>query len=135
MSEESHEENRKTIITQHFWFTATTMGVNGFLISNYEKITYSHFTLFWITFINLYAMFLIIHRAAYHAGKNKLPAKLTKKPQSQRGFVDKLKETIFHFKIAAQHIPFIIGEFSGTLFYILLVITSYIAFISICKFN
>lgn len=133
--EKNKLELRNRIIDQQFWFTATTMGVNGFLISNYDKIIYSHFSLWWISFINFYAIFLIIHRAASHAFKTTLPQKLSRKPQSEKGFFDKFKETLFYFKVAFEHIPFIIGEFSGSLFYILLVLTSYGAFVSICKFN
>lgn len=133
--EKNKLELRNRIVDQQFWFTATIMTVNGFLISNYDKITYSYFTLIWISFINFYALFLLIHRSASHAYKITLPAQLSKKPQSERGFADKFKETLFHFKVAFNHIPFIIGEFSGTLFYILLVLTSYFAFTSICRFN
>lgn len=127
-------EVRNRIIDQQFWFTATTMSVNGFLVSMCDKVNFSTFTFWWITFINFYAIYLLIQRGASHAYKTGLPPKLTIKPPSERGFLDKLKETVFYFKISFNHIPYIIGEFSGTLFYILLVLSSYAAFASICNF-
>lgn len=128
------EHKEQIIVDQHFWFTATMLGINGWLISSGDKIAFSTFTLIWITFLNGYAMFLIIHRAAYHADKVAYPEKLTNKPQSERNFRDKLSETLINIKITIKHIPFMIAEFSGSLFYTLLVLTSYIAFLSICKF-
>lgn len=129
------EHKERIIIDQQFWFTATIMGVNGFLISYSSNIVYTKFTLIWITFMNLYTLFLIIHRAASHADKIKIPTKILQKPQGERTPFDKAIETIYHFKACIKHIPFMIAEFSGSLFYSLLVITSYIAFVSICKFS
>jgi len=135
MSEENKTDQRNRIIDQQFWFTATTLGINGFLISNYDKITYNHFTLGWIIFLDFYAIYLLVQRSASHAYKAKLPDNLTIKPQAERNFFDKLKETIFYFKVSFKHIPYIICEFSGTLFYILLVLSSLVATLSICKFK
>ncbi|MFC2152193.1 hypothetical protein ACFLSE_06655 [Bacteroidota bacterium] len=130
----NNNESRSKIVDQHFWFTATAMGLNGFLISNCDKIDYSLLTVLWILFINLYICFLIIHRSAYHAGKIKLPKKLKEIPQSERGFKEKFNETRIHLIICLKHIPFVIGELSGSLLYLLLVITSFVAFLSICIF-
>ncbi|MEX0995827.1 MAG: hypothetical protein WDZ45_02115 [Flavobacteriaceae bacterium] len=127
-------ESRNKIIDQHFWFTATALGLNGYLISGSEKIDYSLFTVIWISFLNLYICFLIIQRSAYHAGKIKTPKKIKKKSQSERDFIDKFKETQVNIITSIKHIPFITAEFSGTLLYLLLVITGYIGFLSICFF-
>ena len=127
----SFEHREQIIVDQHFWFTATMLGINGWLTSSSDKIVFSAFTLVWITFLNIYAIFLIIHRAAYHADKVIYPENLSNKPQSEKNVRDKLSETFINVKITLNHIPFVIAEFSGSLFYVLLVLTSYIAFISI----
>lgn len=134
MEETEKNQNRDKIIDQHFWFTVTAMSLNGYLISNCDKVVYSLFTIIWISFLNLYICFLIIQRSAYHAGKIRTPENIKKKPQFERNFIDKIKETGINIKTSIKHIPFIVGEFSGSLLFLLLVITSYIGFITICYF-
>ena len=131
----SFEYKEQIIVQQHFWFTITMLGINGFLISNYNNEPYSLYTLIWISILNLYAIYLIISRAASHADKIHFPEKITKIPQSERTYKEKAMETIIRIKATFRHIPFMIFELSSSLFYTLLVLTSFIAFIAECKFK
>lgn len=130
----SFEHKEQVIVQQHFWFTVTMLTVNGFLISNYKE-PYSLYTLIWVTVLNLNAIFLIISRAASHADKIHFPEKITRIPQSERTYKEKARETIITIKATLRHIPFMIFEFGNSLFYTLLVLGSYIIFITNCKFN
>lgn len=130
----SFEHKEQVIVQQHFWFTVTMLTVNGFLISNYKE-PYSLYTLIWVTVLNLNAIFLIISRAASHADKIHFPEKITRIPQSERTYKEKARETIITIKATLRHIPFMILEFGNSLFYTLLVLGSYIIFITNCKFN
>jgi hypothetical protein len=62
-------DEKKTIVDEHFWFTLTTMGVNGFLISINPNTINPTLVKIASLIISLYAAFLIIHRSAAHAGK------------------------------------------------------------------
>ena len=131
----SFEHKEQIIVQQHFWFTVTMLTVNGFLISTHNNEPYSLYTLVWVSFLNLYAIFLIISRAASHADKIHFPEKITKIPQSERTYKEKAMETIITIKATLRHIPFMIFEFGNSLFYTLLVLGSYIIFITNCKFK
>lgn len=120
-------EHRASIQDQHFWITATTIAINAFLMSQVDQLGLSVAGILWIGLLNLYAVFLILHRSAYHAGKLMLPDSCLNVPQQERGFRHKWAETRLNLPIVARQLFFAIGECSGTLFYLLLVGSSYMA--------
>lgn len=118
---------KERIPDEHFWFTATTLGLNGFLISQADQWQLGVPATLWIGFLNLYALYLVVHRAASFAGKLTAPAELAERAQRDRTYRDKLIETGYNLRTVVRHIPFVVSECSGTLFFILLIITSYCA--------
>ena len=120
--------NDKTrIVDEHFWITATTLAVNGYLISTDISLQYITLVKYVSTIISLYAIFLIIHRSAAHADKIQMPEAISKLSERDKTFIHKGKETWIHIKLVPKHLLFIIFEFSGALFYLLLVSVSCIA--------
>jgi hypothetical protein len=120
------DEGKFKIVDEHFWFTATTLGFNAFIISSNSVHDYHWQIRIISTFISLFALFLIIHRSAAHANKIEgvYPQDIASLPQKDRTWRHKLSETLCHFKVVVKHIPFVICEFSGSLFYCLLVTIS-----------
>ena len=113
------------IADEHFWFTATTLGLNGFLISQAAQWRLGTFAALWVGFLNLYGLYLVVHRAASHAGKLMAPPELQGRSQRERTYRDKLIETKYNLGTVCKHVPFVLFECSGALFFILLIITSY----------
>ncbi len=113
------------IVEEHFWFTAMTVGFNAFVI---EKMpNHGKGVLFAATLVNLYAIFLILHRAAAHAGKLRYPRSIAGMDEKNKRFYHKGIETLCHLAIAIEMIPTVLFELSGALFYILLITVSYLA--------
>ncbi len=118
---------KNTVIDEHFWFTATTLAVNGFIISTKFNPPQMAFITIFSTLISCYAIFLIVHRSAADADKIDLPEDLRKLPESKKTFIDKGRETWYHLKIFPKHFLFVVFEFSGALFYVFLVFASCVA--------
>ncbi len=121
----SKGENK--ILEEHFWFTAMTVGFNAFV---FEKMhTPGKGALCAVTIVNLYAVFLILHRAAAHAGKLRYPESIAQMDERKKRFYHKGIETLCHLRTALCIIPTVFFEFGGALFYILLIVVSYLAVI------
>lgn len=116
---------KEFIPNEHFWFTATTLGIDAFLIAELSDPSLPIYVLLWVGLINLYAAYLVVHRSAAHAGKLKLPRRVAEKAQSERTFSDKLTETLLNVRVCLRHLPFILGELSGSLFYLILIVSAY----------
>jgi hypothetical protein len=115
------------IVEEQFWFTAMTVGFNAFVV---EKMpSHGKGVLIAATVINLYAIFLILHRAAAHAGKLKYPRSISEMDEKDKRFYHKGIETLCHVGIAIGMIPTVVFELSGSLFYILLITISYLALV------
>ena len=121
--------DKGTIVDEHFWFTATIMAVNGFIISSTAVSPYAVGAKCFSAAITLYAVFLIVHRSAAYSDKlqNCYPERLKEMSGNNKTFVTKAWETWCHFKIFPGHLLFVICEFSGALFYLLLAVTSCVA--------
>lgn len=111
-------------LDEHFWFTATTVGVNAFLMSSAIQPKYGAIVIGLSTVVSVYAIFLIVHRSAIHAGKVKLPQDLKELPESEKTATHKARETWHHMRIVPRHLVFVVCEMSGALFYLILVMTS-----------
>ena len=112
------------ILQEHFWFTATTLAANGFLMSANIECQNWYVLKVISTLISLYAVYLIVERSASAANKVKLPKDLEKKEPEQKTAKDKARETLYRFKIVPKHFLFVVCEFSGSFFYLLLVVAS-----------
>lgn len=113
------------ILKEHFWFTATTLAVNGFLMSATIQAKYSFAARVAVsTLISVYAAYLIVQRSAAAAGKIKSPEDLEKIPADQKTFLHKARETWHSLKIVPSHLLFVVCELSGSFFYLLLVLAS-----------
>lgn len=116
------------IVNEMFWFTATIIGINAFIIQEKEFLikSISLKNLYGVsTFMTFYAIYLIIHRSAAHANKLEPPISLEGIEEKDKTFVHKLKETISNVLVVLEHIPFVVAEFSGALFFVLLILLSY----------
>jgi len=119
------KENKKNnILQEHFWFTATTLAVNGFLMSDtiWNKHPCTARTVSII--ISLYAAYLIIQRSLAAAGKIKFPKKLKDIKPDKKTFLHKACETWYILTKVPGHLPFVVCELSGSFFYLLLVLAS-----------
>lgn len=120
------DDHRRTIIDEHFWFTLTTLTVNGFLINSPHVTTF--LARFVSTMVSAYAGFLVVHRSAEHSGKletlGRCCPRLWKRDEKDKWFWDKLLETIFNLGYCAWHVLFVFCEFSGALFYLVLIVLS-----------
>jgi hypothetical protein len=114
------------IVSEHFWFTATTLGLNAFLISADPSPSTAWWARACSTAVSAYAVFLIVHRSAAHAGKlaDLYPEDLRALSESQKEFWHKGRETWAHLKIFPRHLLFVVFEFNGALFYVSLVVLS-----------
>ena len=112
------------ILQEHFWFTATTLAVNGFLMSANIGCKNWYVVRIISTLISAYAVYLIVERSASAANKIKLPKDLEDKKSDKKTASDKARETWHRFKIVPKHFLFVVCEFSGAFFYLLLVVAS-----------
>lgn len=119
--------DKDKIVDEHFWFTATTLAVNAFLISTNTIQRYAISLKAISTVISLFAIFLIVHRSAAHADKIRMPRGLKRIPERSKTSIHKAKETWVFLKLFPKHLLFVICEFSGALFYLILVLGSCIA--------
>jgi hypothetical protein len=110
------------ILQEHFWFTATTLAVNGFLMSANIECQNWYVLKVISTLISLYAVYLIVERSASAANKVKLPEDL--KEPVEKMATDKARETWYRLKIVPKHFLFVACELSGAFFYLLLVVAS-----------
>jgi len=114
------------IIDEHFWFTATTIGFNFVVIDKIIGKVDFNYVFPYILIVNLYAIYLILHRAAAHAQRL---APVSSKFEGDKTCADKLKETRNNVWSAIKMLPIVIVEFSGSLFYILLITGSFLGII------
>ena len=121
--------NHSKIVDEHFWITATTLAFNAFVMGADEKIA-QLYRLLASMIISIFAIFLVIHRSAAHANKINYPSKIRSLDEKDKSFRHKLVETRVHIKVVIKHIPFVLCELSGALFYILLIVISFLGVIA-----
>lgn len=112
------------ILQEHLWFTATTLAVNGFLMSEAIQNKHSCAARAVSTVVSAYAAYLIVQRSAAAADKIKLPEDLKNIKPDQSTFRHKVRETWYNVKIVPSHFLFVVCELSGAFFYLLLVLAS-----------
>jgi hypothetical protein len=113
------------VLKEHFWFTATTLALNAFLLSDTIRGKYSFAARAAVsTLFSLYAAYLIVNRSAAAAGKIKFPRDLEEIPADQKTFKHKFRETWHTLKIVPRHLLFVVCELSGAFFYLLLLLVS-----------
>lgn len=111
-----------TITSEQFWVTATTIGFNFVVIDNVVEKNYCGYILPYIILINIYAVYLILHRAASYSSRL---APEIPKSERMKTCSDKLHETKNNIIAAIKMIPMVVVELSGSLFYILLILGSF----------
>ena len=117
------------IIDEHFWFTATTMALNGFIISSAKVKPYITTAKVLSLIVTLYAIFLIVHRAASYAGKLEecYPDKLKELSEDDKTYLKKTWETWCHLKAFPRFLLYVTCEFGSALFFLILVVSSCVA--------
>jgi hypothetical protein len=124
-------EQKTNIVNEHFWFTATTIGVNGLAISQVDKVYISSTVIGVLFALTVYAVYLIVDRSAQYAMSNANTKHITKPVSHYEGsnylrlILERLWLTIREFWQYVKHTPFIIMEFGSSLFYILLIGASF----------
>jgi hypothetical protein len=121
-------ENNSKLVDEHFWITATTLAFNAFIISAEIKSD-SLYKILASSIVSVFAIFLIIHRSAAHANKIEYPHDVKSIAEKDKSCKHKLVESWAHIKIVIKHIPFVICELSGALFYIVLIVLSFMGVI------
>lgn len=112
------------IVEEHFWFTATTLAVNAFLVTSEAAASWGWLTVGFSTVASAYAAFLILHRSAAHAGRLRYPAPINQLSEAQKNGWHKAQETWCHLRVVPSQLLFVLGECSGALFYLVLVVAS-----------
>ena len=117
------------IVGEHFWFTATTLAVNGFLISSHDSVK-AKIPGAWVIvgaiIVSLFAIYLVLHRSAHYAGKGQHPPP-TGAREERKTARHKFAETRYNSRVVCRHILPAICECSATLFYIVLITLSAVA--------
>jgi cytochrome c biogenesis protein CcdA len=114
-------------LDEHFWFTATTLGFNAFVISSAQGTNRRGLLITASSVISLLAIFLIVDRFGSNAQKLKLPDRFKDVPFEKYSLKDVGAFTFCRFKRFFPNLLFAIVECSGSLFYIVLVIASWLA--------
>jgi hypothetical protein len=114
------------ILDEHFWFTAITLGFNTFIIDKLDTKLNNNWIIIAAFIINIYAIFLILHRAAAHSDRLKLPIWLEDMDENKKSFYHKGVESLFNLWTSIKMIPIVIFELSGAFFFILLIIFSFL---------
>lgn len=123
--EEPVTAKHENVLQEHFWFTATVLAVNGFLMSDAPP-DYSVAVAVVSTLVSLYGAYLIVERSAAVAGKINLPEELERMPTREKTWREKWRETQYKLRIAGSHVPFVVCELSGAFFYLVLVVFSWL---------
>jgi hypothetical protein len=119
--------NTNRILDEHFWFTATTLGFNAFVISSDQQERHRHSMIIISGVISALALFLIVDRFAAHAKRQRRPDQFKAIPFEQYSLKDLAMITLYRMKRFFPNLIFAIAECSGSLFYILLVTASWLA--------
>ncbi|MBK7149500.1 MAG: hypothetical protein IPH78_11950 [Bacteroidetes bacterium] len=124
-------DEKKAIVDEQFWFTATTVGLNSLVISSSDKIHLNLFMVLIFGLLSLFAFILVLNRAAKYASYNGYKQLEGYPGCSYDGGFSKvllmrMKLTWWEIKGAIRYLPFAIVEFSGCLFYLSLIVCSYI---------
>jgi hypothetical protein len=121
----SRDNDSNIILGEQFWFTAAAFGFNAFLLS--QELLWVPLPVIGVasTFVTLYAGFLIVLRSARHADQIDYGNE-SGKEEKYKGFQQKWRETRIHFKAIWKHLPYVIGEFSGSLFCLFIILLSYV---------
>ena len=125
------DNQRKNIIDEHFWFTATILGVNVSILG-LEKIMFPQsITVVVVAFLNAFAFHLILDRSSAYARGNGLNEEgkphIDFKQSYRIVLAERFKLTFWEFKNSLKLIPFLFVEMGSSLFYLLLVVVSCIA--------
>ena len=111
---------------EQFWFTLTALTVNGFAISSLSL--HPRLVRLNVTIVSLYAIFLIVHRSAdYIQGIIVYPEAEGTTEEKERSWRYKWQQTKVHLGVFFPHLWWVICEFSGSFFYITLLLLSLLA--------
>lgn len=112
------------VLQEQLWFAGTTLVVNGLLLSEAAQHYHPVVARGASTLISIYAAYLILERSAEAAGT--LPPDESPK-EAERAWRRKKSETWRRFKVMPAQFLFVVSEFSGSLFYLLIVLGSCLA--------
>ena len=118
-------DSSENVRAEQFWFTLTTLGVNGSLIVDAARAASLRWlpVLVFSTLVSLFAAYLVVERSAFLVHGSMVP------PDAPKGIATwKDKEREFHYKlpIVKSHLWFVWHEKSGSLFYLLLIVGSWL---------
>jgi hypothetical protein len=122
------EDNRR--YTEQTWFAAATGTLNGLLLNGMKSIpepgaVYAVKLLSLL--ISLYAAFLVLQRSADAAGEFEKTENQIDEVSGETREGRKWRETRRNLRVAWRHLPFVLHEASGALFYLLLIGVSCLA--------
>jgi hypothetical protein len=119
------EDNRRYV--EQTWFATATGALNGFLLNGMQSIGSLWLVKPLSLLFSVYAVFLVLQRSADAEGEFKKKeneiADLPGETRSER----KWRETKLNLRVVRRHLPFVLRECSGALFYVLLIAISCLA--------
>lgn len=112
---EEHKHRRD----EQFWFTAAVTGFNGILLTSAEVPPLSLYAIIaTVVAVTLFGSYLVLNRWMVGAGRSP-----THPPDSKSATaLARLLYSLREMKASFRSLPYVIAEFSGTLFYLLVMV-------------
>lgn len=111
----------ENVLKEHFWFTATTVTMNGFLLNGIQAITYGFLVKLLSLIVSAFAAYLVIERAASKESEDKELWPDLKDVPGEKKRDRKWREAQRKFHAVLLYTPVVVSEASGSLFYLLLI--------------
>jgi hypothetical protein len=113
-------ERHKNRRDEQFWFSAATIGFNGFLLGRAEVP--SLYAILGAMFVSFFAMYLVLSRWSTGAGRR---PQGEPDPKTGRA-VERLRYSLREMVASFGAIAYVIAELSGGCFYLLIILVSLI---------
>jgi len=104
---------------EQFWFTAAVVAFNAVVL---DKMC-GGFSVLVSAVVSFLGIHIVLTRWAAGAGRQPL-----NEPDSKSAFAkDRAKYTIQEFKAAWRSLPYVVAEFSGSLFFLAVIVVTFLA--------
>jgi hypothetical protein len=118
-------ETHKHIRDEQFWFTAAVVGFNTLVIKKDVSALPSYFLLVASIVVSIFGLHLILSRwlrDAVDGGRVTAPPFDNKVATARQ----RARYTLWEIRAYARDFGYVIAELSGTLFYVLLIVTTFV---------
>jgi hypothetical protein len=106
-------EGRSNYRDEQFWFTAAVVGFNAVML---DKMS-GRFSVCASAFVSLFGMYIVLTRWVTAAGRQPQNPPEPKSASS----IQRARYTVRELGTAWKSLPYVVAEFSGSLFYLLII--------------